>query len=116
MHRHLAVAILAFVGLPYSVSQLMDLDAIAAAPDPVLVTPPIDVTENIPAEVSAAPIEPITTDSPSKIKRSRALVKRDGDCSPQPSGSGPVPSPDTPDAFEAYPTFAVRAPPTFAVG
>ena len=51
MYRHVAVAALAFVSLPFAASQLMDLDAIATAPDPVLVTPPVDVTENIPADV-----------------------------------------------------------------
>jgi len=86
----------------------MDLDAIAAAPDPVLVTPPVDVTENIPADVPAPPIVPLTSDVPSKIKRSRPLFERDGNCAPQPKGSGPVPTPDTPDAFEAFPTSAVR--------
>jgi len=114
MYRHVAVAALAFVTLPFAASQLMDLDAIAAAPDPVLVTPPDNVVQNTPPDVPAPRIIPITTDAlsptntPSKVKRSHALAKRDGDCSPQPKGSGPVPSPDTVDAFEAFPTFAVR--------
>ena len=114
MYRHVAVAALAFVTLPFAVSQLMDLDAIAAAPDPILVTPPDNVVQNTPPNVPAPPIVPITTDAlsptntPSKVKRSHTLAKRDGDCSPQPTGSGPVPSPDTVDAFKAFPTFAVR--------
>lgn len=113
MYRHIALAALAAVSLPFAASQLMDLDAIAAAPDPVIVTPPVAVTQNIPADVPAPPIVPLTTDVPSKIKRSRALFERDGDCSPQPQGSGPVPTPDTVDAFEAYPTFAVSTFPLF---
>jgi len=108
MYRHVTVAALAFVSLPFAASQLIDLDAITTAPDPVLMTPPVDVTKNIPADVPAPPIVPLTSDVPSKIKRSSPLFERDGNCAPQPKGSGPVPTPDTPDAFEAVPTFAVR--------
>ena len=46
--------------------------------------------------------------SPSK-RDAPALEKRQSACSPLPTGSGPVPSPDTPDAFEADPFFANAA-------
>lgn len=62
--------------------QLIDIDGVEAAPDPVLVSAPLDVT----------------TDKPLK-KRDATLTKRDGNCAPQPAGSGPVPTPDTADAF-----------------
>lgn len=107
MYCGVGVAAMVALGLPFAASQLIDLDAVAAAPDPVLVTPPIDVSQNIPADVPAAPIVPLTTDVPSRIKRSHSLFERDGDCSPQPAGSGPVPTPDTVDAFESFPTFSV---------
>ncbi|KAL8793126.1 MAG: hypothetical protein Q9195_004238 [Heterodermia aff. obscurata] len=68
---------------------------VIAAPDPVLVAAPLDVESNTPKQVAPAPIKPITTDLPK-----RSLKERDA-CSPQPSGSGPVPSPDTADAFLA---------------
>lgn len=65
--------------------QLMDLAAIDAAPDPIFVSAPLDVV----------------SDSP-HIKRDGAtLTERDGTCAPQPAGSGPVPSPDTAEAFKA---------------
>ncbi|KAL8874653.1 MAG: hypothetical protein Q9174_000058 [Haloplaca sp. 1 TL-2023] len=57
--------------------QLIDLAAVEAAPDPVLVSAPLVVT----------------SDSP--------LRKRDETCVPQPAGSGPVPEPDTAAAFRA---------------
>ncbi|KAI4196366.1 MAG: hypothetical protein LQ350_006617 [Teloschistes chrysophthalmus] len=63
----------------------MDLAAIDAAPDPIFVSAPLDVV----------------SDSP-HIKRDGAtLTERDGTCAPQPAGSGPVPSPDTAEAFKA---------------
>ncbi|KAL8650149.1 MAG: hypothetical protein Q9210_003996 [Variospora velana] len=34
------------------------------------------------------------------------LDKRDGNCAPQPAGSGPVSSPDTPEAFSANPAYS----------
>ncbi|KAL8692578.1 MAG: hypothetical protein Q9218_002426 [Villophora microphyllina] len=71
--------------------QLMDLAAIDAAPDPVIVSAPFDVTSDL-------------------AKRDEsALSKRDGNCAVQPAGYGPVPSPDTPEAFLADPGFQAQA-------
>lgn len=64
--------------------QLIDLAAIDAAPDPVMVSAPLVVL----------------SDQPSK-KRDVTPVKRDGNCAVQPAGSGPVPTPDTAEAFLA---------------
>ena len=86
-------------------SQLIDLVAMENFPDPVLVAAPFDVVEDTPPDVPAAPIEPITT-SPSRVRRQQ-IQKRDGDCSPQPTGSGPVPSPDTVSAFQSFATLQV---------
>ncbi|KAL8642542.1 MAG: hypothetical protein Q9228_000767 [Teloschistes exilis] len=73
--------------------QLMDLAAIDAAPDPVFVSAPLDVVSDIPL-----------------TKRDGAtLTKRDGTCAPQPAGSGPVPSPDTAEAFKADPGLQAMA-------
>ena len=87
--------------------QLIDLVAIGKYPDSVRVTAPIDITTDVVAPVPASPIKPLTSII-SSSKRHLAVEKRDGDCSPYPTGSGPVPSPDTVDAFESFPTFAVR--------
>ncbi|KAL8732057.1 MAG: hypothetical protein Q9166_003010 [cf. Caloplaca sp. 2 TL-2023] len=64
--------------------QLIDLAGVDAAPDPVFVSAPLDVA----------------TDKPLK-KRDMTMTKRDGNCAPQPAGSGPVSIPDTVAAFQA---------------
>lgn len=87
--------------------QLIDLVAIEEYPDAVRVTAPIDIVKDVVPSVPAAPIRPLTSII-SSSKRDLMVEKRDGDCSPYPTGSGPVPSPDTVDAFESFPTFAVR--------
>ena len=104
---HTALCIAALAGVAYSAPQLMNLDAIAEdfAP-PKLVAAPVNVESNIPASSTAAPIVPLPTVA--SKKRDLGLEKRDGDCSPYPAGSGPVPSPDTPEAFQSDPDFAVR--------
>ena len=86
---------------------MIDLDDIANDyPAPDLVKAPVNVVSNIPPSSTADAIVPIPTVA-SKKKRSLDLEKRDGDCSPYPAGSGPVPSPDTPEAFQSDPDFAV---------
>ncbi|MCJ1229605.1 hypothetical protein MMC12_006274 [Toensbergia leucococca] len=85
--------------------QLINLDGVAAAKPPVFITAPVDVASNTPTLLSTTSVAPITTDNPDTRKRSQDLEKRDGTCDPQPSGPGPVPSPDTPSAFLADPTL-----------
>lgn len=98
--------IAAFAGVAYSAPQLINLEEIATdfAP-PVLVEAPVNVVSNIPA--SSAPPVVIPLQSASAKKRDVEVEKRDGDCSPYPAGSGPVPTPDTPAAFQSDPDFAV---------
>ena len=85
-------------------SQLIDLDAIALDFDPPeLVKAPINIESDTPAVSTSDAIIPLKSTS-----EKRDLVdKRDGDCSPYQAGSGPVPTPDTPDAFLSDPDFAV---------
>ena len=105
-----ALCIAAFAGIAYSAPQLINLDKIAEDfPPPALVKAPINVVSNVPAP--SAPVEVSPLQSTSAKKRDLEFVqveKRDGDCSPYPAGSGPVPSPDTPEAFQSDPDFAVR--------
>ena len=97
MYRTLCIAALA--GLTCSAPQAIDLDEIATDfPPPELVKAPFDVVSDIPPMSTPAAIVPIPTGSVNE--------KRDAACSPYP-GTGPVPSPDTPDAFHSYPDFAV---------
>ena len=102
-----ALCIAALAGVAYSAPQLINLDEIAAdfAP-PVLVKAPVNVVSNIPASATPAAILPLQ--SASAKKRDVEVEKRDGDCSPYPAGSGPVPTPDTPAAFQSDSDFAVR--------
>ena len=101
MHTSLYLAALASVAY----SQLIDLDVIALdfAP-PELVPAPLNVELDIPATLTADTIIPLQRVS----TRKRELIdKRNGDCSPYPAGSGPVPNPDTPSAFLSDPEFVV---------
>ena len=105
MHTALFLAAVASVAYAAPRPQLINLDDIAldfAPPD--LVKAPINVESDIPASSTTDAITPLQSVSAKK----RGLVeKRDGDCSPYPAGSGPVPSPDTPSAFQSDGDFAV---------
>ena len=110
MHSALIVATWASVAFSIPAPQLINLDAIDAY-NPVLVAAPLDVEQNTPPEEPAAPIQPITTVAASSSKkRSAEVEKRDGNCAPQPTGSGPVSDPDTVSAFQANPTYSVCSP------
>ena len=108
------VFLVALIGVAISAPapQLINLDAIGAAPDPVLVSAPIDVTKDIPAPVASEPLTPIT--APGTKRDMLHHEKRDGNCSPQPSGSGEVTSPDTAEAFSSNPDYSVRSFDTFS--
>lgn len=103
---HTALCVAALAGVAYSLPQLINLDKIALDfPKPVLVEAPVNVVSNLPEPSTPVAILPLQ--SVSAKKRDLAVEKRDGDCSPYPAGSGPVPSPDTPAAFQSDPDFAV---------
>lgn len=95
-------------------AQKIEIDKITAYPGPELVSAPLVVDTDNPPDVDALPVKPITTSAakPSRRRRMRRnpklIVKRDGDCSPQPTGAGPVPTPDTAVAFTSYSSFSVR--------
>ncbi|KAI4087526.1 MAG: hypothetical protein LQ344_006721 [Seirophora lacunosa] len=98
-----AVVLLALLGLTSAAPrpQQIDTAGVEAAPNPVFFTPPYNVLEE-----TGASNEPV-------IAPRNRLHKRDGNCAPQPAGSGPVSSPDTPEAFlvnPAYPELAQSAP------
>lgn len=72
---------------------------IPLATDPVLFTVPLNVKTDTPQKAAPAPVKPITS--------STLKFKRNGTCATQPPGSGPVPTPDTADAFMADPELQV---------
>ena len=105
MHTAVVLAALASVAHAAPRPQLINLDEIALDfSPPELVKAPINVESDIPAPSATDAITPLQSVS----AKERGLVeKRDGDCSPYPAGSGPVPSPDTPSAFQSDGDFAV---------
>lgn len=108
MQQTLLLAILLGVAISAPTPQLMNKDAISAPLDTILVSLPLDVTQNIPAAIPSTPIPPITV---SNTKRDAIHnEKRNGTCVPQPSGSGNITSPDTAEAFSENPIYGVRSP------
>ena len=93
-----AFVLSALAGLAAAAPQLIDVDGVDAAPDPVFTVAPITVVSQSVAPAPTASISPITTDV---AKRELPHAKRDGTCAKQPVGAGPVPTPDTPAAFSA---------------
>lgn len=105
MRSALIFLVLTGLALAVPTPQLLDLVAIDASPAPELVSAPLDVSQDTPPDVPASSIAPIPTAA--TRKRDAEIKKRDGDCAVQPTGSGPVPTPDTVDAFTSFPTFQV---------
>lgn len=119
--RSLFFAGLASLALAAPRPQNIDTEAVEAAPDPVMVTPAV-ATPSQRASIAAAVVEAAAATKVSLLKRTNMICggeedpsacieveskrdvqvrKRDGDCSKQPLGSGPVPSPDTAVAFSS---------------
>jgi hypothetical protein len=106
MHRVILYAsVLAGLAIaaPHAQPQEIDLSGVIAAGGPEIVTPPADVVSEVVTLPSTSSIAPITTD-PAKLRK--RIVERDA-CQPEPAGSGPLVSPDTPEAFIADPTLQV---------
>lgn len=105
MRSALILPILTGLALAIPAPQLVDLVAIEASPAPDLVSAPLDISQDTPPDIPASSIAPTTTAA--TRKRDADIKKRDGNCAVQPTGSGPVPTPDTVDAFTSFPTFQV---------
>lgn len=95
-----ALFISALAGLAAARPQAIDIDAVEALPEPTLLGPtdPTATAEVVPVAVAASTVlsamvaEITSTNSKVKAK----LVKKDGNCSPQPDGYGPqINNPDT---------------------
>ncbi|KAK8093436.1 hypothetical protein PG997_000121 [Apiospora hydei] len=83
-------------------------DLVATVIDDIL--PPVP-TETAPPDTDAT-IPTASISAPSSILGAAPTLKlprRDAPCAPQPTGYGPVPSPDTADSFLAYPAFSAAA-------
>lgn len=97
-------------------SQGFDFDAIDAAPTPATTTPPIGagattVVYNSATAIASAAAEISANPVVAKrlVKNRLPFGKRDGSCSVQPAGAGPVPAPDTSNAFLADSDFSSAA-------
>lgn len=93
------------IAAPYAQPQEIDLSGVIAAGGPEIVTPPADVVSEVVTLLPTSSIAPITTD-PAKLRK--RVTKRDA-CQPEPAGSGPSVSPDSPEAFTADPTLQVSS-------
>ena len=79
----------------------IDISLVLAASPPAIVSVPLDQVSNKPAELTATSAAPMPQDTTAVQGRSNdRLEARDGDCSAQHVGAGPVPNPDTVQAFQ----------------
>jgi hypothetical protein len=96
---------------PLEPRQLLDFGLLDAAPQPSTYSVPLDATPftvsyDLPAATEAAIANPL----PVEVVGKRGLDTRTSDaCTSLNKGSGPVPAPDTPEAFLAYSGFADAA-------
>ncbi|KAH7356775.1 hypothetical protein BKA65DRAFT_579831 [Rhexocercosporidium sp. MPI-PUGE-AT-0058] len=112
------IIISAFAALAVAAPRPQDIqfDLVDIAADPEIVTPPTDIAvDNVAVIPAAAAVQvadaSVTDVAQARPKEKRDLQKRDGDCTPEPAGTGPrVSSPDdTPEAFLAYQPFKTDA-------
>ena len=107
------------LALPAPAPQGLDLDLISAVPTPENVTIPTDTTsQNITydsvsavSEVTDAILssQPSVDLSDATSNTTSSTLRKRSACDAQPSGSGPVPSPDTASAFLSNSAFASAA-------
>ncbi|KAI9814586.1 MAG: hypothetical protein M1827_003142 [Pycnora praestabilis] len=84
--------------IPAPAPQLLNLAVFDAAPK-TLVTPAVTVASQTVAYNTASAVASATNDPIAALLLSK---RQNGDCAPQPSGAGYVPSPDTDSGFETY--------------
>ncbi|KAI0111186.1 hypothetical protein GGR51DRAFT_557591 [Nemania sp. FL0031] len=96
---------------PLQPRQLLDFDLLDSAPKPSVHTisigeQPHTVHYDLPAATQAAVADPLPVEAITK----RGLAARtDDSCTSLAAGAGPVPNPDTADAFLAYDAFSTAA-------
>lgn len=91
-----AILVFAFAALAIAAPrpQEIEFDQVDIAPDPEIITPPTDVAvDNVPVLPAASAVQvadaSVTDVAQAKPKQKRGLQKRDGDCKPEPAGTGP---------------------------
>lgn len=116
MRSYTVAAAFAALAAANPLPQEIDWAAVdALAPIPTVTIPVVDVgaqastvtyepsaaATSVAAEVMASGVD---SDASSGLKARGATA-----CNPQPTGAGPVPTDDTPEAFLAYPEFSTKA-------
>ena len=98
------------LAVPHPQPQSIDVDGVDAAADPVMVTPPMDVTSDTPDSLTTTAVAPVATATAGPVARRWGAEneKRDGTCNAQPKGAGPLAFEDTPEAFLADQNLQVR--------
>lgn len=112
MRGYIAFSLLAALAYASPVPQNIDFDLVDDSPDPprptIAVGPTAQtVTYNLASATTFAATEALATpDSTSTADSEKRDLEKRAACATQPTGAGPVPSPDTASAFLAYPSFA----------
>lgn len=103
---HFAYALPALAGLAAALPQpqVLNFNAIAAAPQPTITGPPVVNNGNQTVYNGASAVA-----SASAAAATASLQKRDADCAPQANLNGPVPVPNTVSGFENSATFSTVA-------
>ena len=99
------------IARPKALPQVTDFEMVDRAPDPPTATVPIGtLSENVPYNPSSA-AEVASHTSAAAVPKSEKNPSnhQEGACASLPRGSGPIPSPDTADAFINYDAFASAA-------
>ncbi|KAH6639605.1 hypothetical protein C7974DRAFT_449729 [Boeremia exigua] len=112
MHPVHAFAALALTGCAAALPQSIPLDQVAEIPAAPITETPLGEgagTKVVPYAPDAVIADTFASVLADPASADKTLRRRDSDCSAQPLGAGPVPSPDTPDAFLASEDFATAA-------
>ncbi|KAI0397632.1 hypothetical protein F5Y17DRAFT_318901 [Xylariaceae sp. FL0594] len=100
---------------PLEPRQVLDFAVLDAAPDPPTYSVPLEATPftvayDLPSATQAAINAPLFTQATVSKRDLEMLTARTSDaCSPLAAGAGPIPAPDTAEAFLAYGSFADAA-------
>lgn len=109
MHPVHAFAAFALTGCAAALPQSIPLDQVAEIPAAPITETPLGEgagTKVIPYAPDAVVADTFASVLADPASADKGLQRRDSDCSAQPLGAGPVPSPDTPEAFLAMEEFS----------
>lgn len=95
----------ALTGLAIAQNQKLDAAAVAAARPPTVTEAPVGSANQGDVVYDPNPSSISSDVQPTSAPASNNMIKRAGNCSPQPAGTAPNTYPDTPDAFSRNPYF-----------